>query len=389
MAQERALERLFRKYITDQLTADERAELRLLLEEESNRMRWDELAHQSLVEPVSDDFLEDPAVKEELAQSFSTIRRRIAPPKHRRMLFPAAAAILALAIGLWWFAGGSNQPSAPALASEFGSDALPGRNKAHLTLPNGERIPLSGEQSGIVVNKGVRYENGDMVVRETGATLPATADTLLLSTPAGGQYAVTFSDGSRVWLNAGSTLKYPMRFGDECRSVVLEGEGYFEVEPDAIPFSVHTAGQTVTVLGTAFNIHGYPEEGQVETTLVNGSVTVSNHHSGTVHRLRPGQQSIVNVTQTAINDVAVTDFTAWRQGMFIFNDTELTKAINQLARWYNVDVVYEGAPPNTSFFGEIGRDKSLSQVLSLLKRSGVNFRIKEAVNDRKVLTVIP
>lgn len=389
MAQERALARLFRKYLTHELTADELTELRVLLEDESNRMRWDELAHESLVEPVSDDFLEDPAVKQELARSFSTIRRRMARPKLRRLLFPAAAAMLALAIGLWWFAGRSNQPSAPALASEFGSDALPGRNKAYLMLPNGERITLSGKQGGIVVNKGVRYENGSVVVRETDETLPATADTLVLSTPAGGQYAVTFSDGSRVWLNAGSTLKYPLRFGDERRSVVLLGEGYFEVEPDAVPFSVHTAGQTVTVLGTAFNIYGYPEEGQVETTLVNGSVTVSNHHSGSAHRLKPGQQSIVNAKQTAINDVAVTDFTAWRQGMFIFNDTELTKAIKQLGRWYDVDVVYEGAPPNTSFFGEIGRDKSLSQVLSLLKRSGVNFRIEEAINERKVLTVIP
>src|SRR5690606_13002858 len=114
-------------------------------------------------------------------------------------------------------------PSAPALASEFGSDALPGRNKAYLMVPNGERITLSGKQGGIVVNKGVRYENGSVVVRETDETLPATADTLVLSTPAGGQYAVTFSDGSRVWLNAGSTLKYPLRFGDERRSVVLLG----------------------------------------------------------------------------------------------------------------------------------------------------------------------
>lgn len=389
MALERTLERLFRKYLTNQLTADERTELRTLLKEESNRVRWDQLAHQSLVEPVSDNFLDDLVVKDELARSFSTIRRRMTRSKLRRLFFPAAAAMLAMAVGLWWFADTFNQPSAITLASEFGSDALSGGNKAYLTLPNGDSIPLSEEQEGIVVKEGVRYENGSLVVQEIGTGMPRPADTLVLVTPAGGQYAVTFSDGSRVWLNAGSTLKYPMHFGGERRSVVLSGEGYFEVEPDAIPFSVHTAGQTVTVLGTAFNIYGYPEEGQVETTLVHGSVTVSNHRSGTIHQLKPGQQSIVYAEGTSVNEVAVADFVAWQKGVFLFNDTELTKAIRQLGRWYDVEVVYQGAPPNTSFFGEIGRDKSLSQVLSLLRRSGVNFRIEDTINGRKVLTVIP
>jgi len=389
LAQERTLERLFGKYLSNQLTEEERTELRTLLEDESNRKRWDTLAARSLTEPVSDRFLEDPRVKDELAQSYTNINLRIARPKLRRILVPAAAAaMLAVAFGLWWFiAQDARQPDA-TLASEFGSDALPGGNKAYLTLPDGNTIPLNGEQGGIVVDEMVRYENGGAVVDVTETGVPAPADTLVLTTPAGGQYAVTFSDGSRVWLNAGSTLKYPMRFGTEHRNVILIGEGYFEVKPDAVPFSVQTTGQTVTVLGTSFNIYAYPEEVQVETTLVNGSVNVQNHRMRTTHQLTPGQQSIVGSAQTFVRNVATDDFIAWRKGMFLFNDTELTKAIKQLGRWYDVEVVYKGAPPNTSFFGEIGRDKSLAQVLNLLKRSGVNFRIGE-VTGRKVLTVIP
>src|SRR5690606_22741368 len=220
-----------------------------------------------------------------------------------------------------------------------------------------------------------------------------------LTTPKGGTYRLTLSDGTNVWLNAASTLRYPAKFTGTERMVELEGEAYFEVSrltrgsDIRVPFRVVSKGQTVEVLGTEFNITAYADEDAVRTTLVEGSVQVVSDGAIETQRpqpvtLRPGQQSVVSPDGTQINSVDVSMFTAWKDGLFSFRETEMSDAMRQLARWYNVDVVYEGAVPETYFFGNIRRDKSLAHALAILKKSGINFRITK-MGDRSSIVVLP
>lgn len=260
---------------------------------------------------------------------------------------------------------------------------LPGTNRATLTLGDGKQVELSGSKSAVVMESGrIHYNDGTDVVDKAEASHAA------LSTPKGGRYQVVLSDGSHVWLNAQSTLKYPLEFIGDSRTVELEGEGYFTVARDEKkPFRVISNGQEVTVLGTSFNVSAYADE-IVKTTLVNGAVQVRHGDQSTI--LLPGEQSSVNQSGGLDKQqVDTEEATAWKSGMFYFNKTNIREAMAQLSRWYNIKIVYEGNPKVKHFYGRISRDYTLAQVLDVLQLGGLRFEIQQSGENEHILLVKP
>lgn len=249
-------------------------------------------------------------------------------------------------------------------------DIPPGTNKATLTLADGRIIDLSESETGIVVKDDRIAYHDDL--REV-VDLPVTgAQQLVLAAPKGGTYQLTLSDGTRVWLNAGSTFTYPSGFDKRERLVELEGEAFFEVSKSVVPFRVRSAGQTVEVLGTTFNISAYPDEPAILTTLVEGSVQVVDSHANTTNRLVPGQQSSLQKNGSLkVKKVEVERYIAWKEGLFYFQNTLFEDMMRQISRWYDVEVVYAKAIPNDTFTGTMSRNLSLMTVLELLNVSDV------------------
>ena len=314
--------------------------------------------------------------------------KRMRKQRTRRLaLWSAAAAVLLAVSTITWFS--LRTPHVERDIELAVDDILPGGNRATLMLADGQTIELSPEQHGIVVGNEITYMDGSTVLGEHSIT-----HSLTLTTPKGGTYHVTLPDGSQVWLNAGSTLKYPSHFEINERVVTLEGEAYFAIKQQRIkggdanvPFKVLSAGQTVEVLGTEFNITAYPDELETKTTLVKGKVNVLNLMTDIVHQLKPGTQSIIHDTTTRIRQVDTEQYTAWKDGYFYFDGLSPQEAFSQLGRWYDLDVIYRSNVPTVRFFGMIERSKSFESNLNILGKSGVKFEV-ENVSGRNRLIVI-
>lgn len=281
----------------------------------------------------------------------------------------AIAAVLAIVVfGIYFFSQNSQQ-------SIYKNDLAPGRNKAVLTLANGKKINLSDAKSGIVIKASqLTYTDGAAIVAIAGKKAEITT----ISTPRGGQYNIELPDGTTVALNAASTLKFPATFsGANNRLVELSGEGYFEVAKDKKhPFIVKSAGQEVEVLGTHFNLNAYADERAVATTLVEGSVKVSS--GSHVQVIKPGEQALSNGSGIRVNPVNIENVTDWKEGAFSLNHLDFKSAMRKISRWYDVDVIYEGAfPDDMESGGWISRSNPLSAVLKLIESSGqVHFRLE-------------
>jgi len=271
----------------------------------------------------------------------------------------------------------------------------PGGNSATLRLANGTLLELDKQASGIVMGESITYENGKSIAAaaldKQGMAADPSKLVLELATPLGGIYQVTLPDGTKVWLNAGSSLKYPMSFAKNERRVRLEGEAFFEVTKDsARPFKVLSKGQEIEVLGTAFNVNAYPDNTVIKTTLVNGKVKLSNHkrYSEAIYLL-PGQQSTnTNNGKIQLANVDTAPFTAWKEGLFYFDETPLSDALQQIGRWYNVEVKYKGEVPQTHFYGRIKRSKPLRDVLDVLEEGGLRFELSKS-DEKNILYVRP
>jgi len=293
--------------------------------------------------------------------------------------YAAAAAILAVLGGTWIFFLGDSRP----LRTDFKlavEEILPGGNRATLTLGNGRMIDLSEAKTGIIIlEENITYNDGDTLLLEP-------SETLMLTTPKGGTYQITLSDGTKVWLNAASTLTYPSRFTKAARVVEVSGEAYFAVAKDkSRPFTVNSSGQTIEVLGTEFNISAYPANNETKTTLVKGEVKISNLRSQTSKRLKPGEQAVVSGPTMNIANVSVAPYTAWKDGFFYFDNVPPREAIEQVARWYNLEVVYEGTMPETFVFGIVDRAKPLSAVLNSLAKSGLDFETRQDGSKKQLI----
>lgn len=296
----------------------------------------------------------------------------------------AAAMVLILSVVFVLMHSKKTQEGTSLMASQ---DINPGGNRASLKLADGRTIDLSEHKEGVVIGK----EN---LTYTDGAEVPMVQDKenlySTLITPIGGQYQIILSDGTKVWLNAASSLKYPAQFSNEERRVELTGEAYFEVATikshqlgkEKVPFIVKTINQEVEVLGTQFNISAYSDEQATKTTLLEGAVRVScKSNSNQVMQaslLKPSQQSIVTSGsgQKVINLIDPSSVIAWKNGLFDFQDKTLDEVMRQLARWYNLEIVYEGAVPQMEFFGKIRRNNKLSEVLHILQSAGIHFRVE-------------
>ena len=275
-------------------------------------------------------------------------------------------------------------------------DIEAGENKAILTLGDGSRIILDDAKNGILANQGgnsvLKAAEGEIIysfINEIKDPLtenqqvPVIYNTI--ETPKGGKFQIVLPDGSKVWLNAASSLRFPTVFNGSKRQVELKGEAYFEVSHDKSKiFEVNTRNQVVQVLGTHFNINAYLDEPTVNTTLLEGSVRVSDLRTNISQLLKPGEQSQLSEQIDVINLKDTNEAVAWKEGYFQFDEADIKTVMRQIERWYDVSVVYEGNLPNYRFGGEIERNLSLLQVLKVLEKTKVHFRL-----DGREVTVMP
>ena len=330
------------------------------------------------------------------------------PEAKSRLLWPRIAAVAAVALvafGVYLF--NQNAVTDKDLHAEFVSgskDIAPGKNAATLTLPNGKTIALSDAKNGVVIDATrIAYSDGTSLSsssslvgsssslvgsssslrggtpkQSTPGDQPASSTPVILTTPRGGQYQVILPDGTHVWLNAASTLKFPAVFAKNERRVELIGEGFFEVQHnEKKPFRVISNGQMVEDLGTEFNINAYSDEANIKTTLVSGAAKVN----GLI--LKPNEQTVLTDKSIKIVDADVEKDLAWKNGDFIFRDDDFSTVMRKVARWYDVEVVYdEDAPTDLKLAGWIPRSKNISSILNTMQSTGkVHFK----VNGRRII----
>lgn len=316
-------------------------------------------------------------------------------PKPRQVrlwpkLVAAAAILIVFGAGLYFYLD-KNNPTVPVYANDIPSK---GKNTATLTLANGEKIELSevrigklADQAGIQISK---TKDGQLIyeVKEE-ANAPANKWNTL-STAKGETYMVRLPDGTKVWLNNASALKYPATFSNlKKRSVELNGEAYFEVAKDQRhPFVVKTAEQEVEVLGTHFNINSYTDENSTRTTLLEGAVKVSLVNGILSKVIKPGEEVLNIQQQLQVRPANLKDAVAWRLGYFRFNNETLESIMRQVSRWYDVEVVYEGNQKelaSLTFWGIVSKEKNVSEVLKMIERAE---KVKFKINGRTI-TVMP
>lgn len=297
------------------------------------------------------------------------------------ILWKSAAAVAILVCGLFFYMNRNQSGTAKPERPTAEADIAPGKHSATLTLANGKKIVLSDAGKGELAEEAevsiTKAADGQLVYEVKGGSQQGTANKInTLSTAKGETYRVCLPDGSKVWLNAASSLTYAFSLNERGeRWVKLNGEAYFEIARDkAHPFVVITDRQKVEVLGTHFNVNSYQDEPVTETTLLKGSVRVSV--AGIEKVLRPGQGAKLGAKGLVVAEANVALMTAWKDGQMAFKKTDIQSVLRQISRWYNVEVVYQGKVPDYTITGEVSRDESLSSILKVLALSEVNFELK-------------
>lgn len=299
-------------------------------------------------------------------------------------LFKVAAALVILILSgfLYQYLTAPDSPQSPPLVKvqKPNDTILPGSNKAILTLADGSTIVLDDGQNGELAIQGgtriTKMNNGGLVYRVVGDN-PMEVLYNTLTTPKGGQFKLKLPDGSEIWLNAESSIRYPNAFSSNDRRVEITGEAYFEIAHDAAkPFKVAVNGVEVKVLGTHFNVNGYKEEADNKVTLLEGSVSMEK--AGNVTLLKPGQQGRFGKENNVrvFDNIDLEQVVAWKNGYFSFNHDDLKTVMRQISRWYDVEVVYEGKVPERQFGGKIDRNSNAFTALKILEESKVKFRIE-------------
>lgn len=296
--------------------------------------------------------------------------------------YMGTAAMLAICLGTGIYFSSVYRKAAGTKNSYARHDIAPGGNKATLILADGKKIVLDdkamgkiAEQSGVTVTKTADGQLSFQVSKVEPVN-PEAYNSIV--TPRGGQYQISLPDGTRVWLNASSALKFPSAFSSTERRVELSGEAYFEVAKNPHqPFKVITSQQLVEVLGTHFNINSYRNEAATKTVLLEGAVKVSSISSGASKVLKPGQQSIVHDDVLDVFLADTEEALAWKNGLFIFNNEELESIMRKVSRWYDVDVVYKNDEVRKDVFGgSVSRFGNVSEILRMLEITGnVHFSI--------------
>jgi ferric-dicitrate binding protein FerR (iron transport regulator) len=369
-----ALDELFHKFINGACTQQEKQALFALMARPGN-----DAALQRLIDDVIASTDEDMEVAPERAQEILSVILKAGTEKSRpakifSILRPvaAAAAILLLAGAAYYLLRRPAQVADPA--APVAQDIPAATSGAVLTLADGSKVSLDSLSQGLIAHQGgasVTLAKGSVVYNSNGAEEVAYNT---LNTPRGRVFHITLPDGSGVWLNAASTLRYPTSFSAHERIVELNGEAYFDIQPHAnAPFKVKAGNNTeILVLGTGFNVSAYPNDAQVATTLLHGKVSVN------ASLLQPGQQAQVAAGGQAVNVLPAdtSQVMAWKNGMFNFENASISEVMKQLERWYDIDVQFENGVPAMQFGGKIERGLSLMHITRILEISNVHCRLE-------------
>jgi ferric-dicitrate binding protein FerR (iron transport regulator) len=393
------LEYLLRQYASGSVTDKEVTELSIFLRQsqlkEDIRKILEVMAHEA--QPVENyDSERVDKMIDHILKSVSE-NAKIVPVSSRRSftkVLVAAAVLICVFTGVYLIRQKLKEKPAVAQKTQNGSfkkDMAPGGNKASLTLADGSVIILDSTARGKLTKYGnmkvLKIDAGKLSYQQANTGKQLTIQYNTVSTPRGGQYQVELPDGSKVWLNSASSLKFPIAFLGNERNIELSGEAYFEVaHNEKQPFKVKVKGLEVLVLGTHFNINSYDDEGTIKTTLLKGSVRETITDKQQAVTITPGQQAQVGKDKVikVIDHVDIAQVIAWQSGLFEFNNSDLPTIMRQISRWYDVDVVYESKPGDAKFGGGISKNLPLSEVLQLLQANGVKFQL-----EGRVLKVIP
>lgn len=390
MYQNGVFKELMEQFISGEITPEGRTMLLTMLDnpqysEELDailRENYDSVEIPSISPEVTGKFIKE--LREKMNASSKTKESSVLGLFNWRKIAVAASVLVTIGIGTLVLLQKSDQ-SPIAAAPRLANDKEPGKTGAILTLSNGSKIVLDSAGNGLLANQNntaVSKKNGG-VVYTAGSDAQAVYNTM--TTPRARQYNLELSDGTKVWLNASSSITFPTSFSANERKVILTGEAYFEVAKDKKrPFRVSVNDMKVNVLGTHFNINAYDDEAAVNTTLLEGSVLLTE--KGKKVLLKPGQQAQKQKSGAIIvnDNVNLDEVMGWKNGVFYFDNASLQTVLRQVSRWYDVDVVFEKGVPARIFEGEIQRNLQLSQVLKILEKNKVHFKI-----DGKILRVMP
>lgn len=303
-------------------------------------------------------------------------------PRHLSIFKYAAIIILALATGILFYKRYSTTDPQNHLTATTVSPA-PGNAKAILTLASGEKVELTNGQNFYLQQDStiqLANQNNILKIKINNSLSIPTESYSILSVPKGGEYQLILSDGSKVWLNSDSKLRFPSPFSGQKRTVFLEGEAYFEVAHNLEkPFIVSTNNMTIQVLGTKFNIKAYNEDNAVYTTLVSGSVKAGSRQSEKTVILTPNEQCIYTPANDRLKTYTVDPqaFLGWVKGRFIFEDESLEEILKQLGRWYDVDIFYQNPEvAQYRFSGNVDRFEQISTLLRMIEKTyDISFNI--------------
>ncbi|MBV7529765.1 FecR family protein [Chitinophaga sp. sic0106] len=376
---------LLDQYLNDTLDAEGLQQLRAALDQEQFREQFEAAIDRQLQLPAA---AGPEAVKARLWERLQPAatagpemvkaQLRNTPAQHRTVWWPrlavAASLLLLISAGaLYW------KLRQPAQGTVVAHKALPvpGSDKAILTLADGTQVTLDSANTTLAMqgNSQVQLSGGQLAYNGNGTTGPVQYN--MLQVPRGGQFRIVLADGSRVWLNAASTLRYPASFQGSDRTVELTGEAYFEIAPAANqPFFVKVNNNTIQVLGTSFNVMAYTEEPTIRTTLLEGAIALKTPKVTT--RLQPGQ--LATTTPDGSTNVAtapdVEEMVAWKNGYFMFNHEKIPGVMRQIARWYDVEIEYAGKiPADREFGGKINRNSSIEEVIRILELSKIHVKL--------------
>jgi transmembrane sensor len=363
--QKKSASALLAKFKANQCTPEEIAWL------ESWYMNWNAENEPELSE------LELKAVEIEMSEALGLTKR--ATLKLWPKIAAAASVLFFLSFAFYFF---YLQPKAEQKLAHI-TDLSPGGNRAVLILADGSRIDLKDAKSGALAKEGnvlIKKSKDGQLIYDLSGTVAIKGSEIAyntIETPRSGTYQVILPDGSSVWLNAASKLKFPTRFAGDERKVEIKGEAYFEVVKNPVkPFRVLSDHQLIEVLGTHFNVNNYTDEPFVKTTLLEGSIKVSSKGSSKI--IKPGEQSIIGSgDEIEIVSVNTEQVVAWKNGLFSFKRADLETVMRQIARWYNVEVTYEGEVPEISFTGKIYRNVNLQEALKSIGYMGIKYRVEK------------
>jgi len=361
-------QQLLTKYLDNSATESER----LIVEQ-----WYAQKALESVSEPTDQNYLD------KKAKIWNTIAEKhsLKAKSYRifyRRLSAVAAVLIAVSVGLYFF---YYKPVSKRVQIQSAL-ILPGKNSATLTLSNGDVITLDDKKEGLeIAGNKIHYYDGDSLTTDSKGLL-AASEFLTASTPRGGTYQFLLPDGSKVYLNAASAIKFPSAFVGKGERIVelLGGEAYFEIKKDpAHPFIVKSANQDVRVLGTHFNINAYSDEPGTLTTLLEGSVAINKNII-----LKPGEQSALQNGKVKITTVDPLAAVAWTKGEFFFNEASFESTMNMIARWYDVEIIYDYKPANLHLAGRLSRNRSINEVLKLLQ---ITEEVKFKIEGRRIRVI--